>query len=169
MYKICKTEQSAERQKEFQKTLLSMMEHKSYKKITITALCDEMGVPRKAFYRYFDEMDDVLESFLDDIILNSFLLLDAGKVEFGKYFSFWKENKKLLDLLKTNQLENMLIERGHAIVSTSLPESMGEIVRLRVLAQISAVMTMVITWHNTGMKLSTEEMEEVARTMACTI
>ena len=54
MYKLCKTEQSAMRQRQLEQGLLQLMQTKRYEEISISDLCQRMGMPRKTFYRYFD-------------------------------------------------------------------------------------------------------------------
>ena len=51
MYKLCKTEQSARRQRELEEGLLSAMKLWRYDEITISDLCEQMEIPRKAIYR----------------------------------------------------------------------------------------------------------------------
>ena len=53
MYKLCKTEQSAQRQRSLEEGLLPAMKTKRYEEITISDLCSQMEIPRKSFYRYF--------------------------------------------------------------------------------------------------------------------
>ena len=51
MYKLCKTEQSARRQRELEQGLLAAMSTHQYEEITVSDLCDQMNIPRKSFYR----------------------------------------------------------------------------------------------------------------------
>ena len=52
MYKLCKTEQSARRQKELEQGLLKIMLQSRYEDISVSELCDNLNIPRKSFYRY---------------------------------------------------------------------------------------------------------------------
>ena len=65
MYRFCKTEQSFQRQRELEQGLLSMMEHKRFEEISVSDLCDRMGIPRKSFYRYFSSKDGALYALID--------------------------------------------------------------------------------------------------------
>ena len=71
MYKICKTAKSEARQKEFQDTLLRMLEKQKMKDITIVSLCQEMEISRKTFYQYFDTVEDVLYIMIDREMRNA--------------------------------------------------------------------------------------------------
>ena len=65
MYKLCKTEQSAKRQREIEGALFDLLMKKSYSDITVTEICDVLSMPRKAFYRYFDSKDDTLYALIE--------------------------------------------------------------------------------------------------------
>ena len=65
MYKLCKTEQSAKRQREIEMALLNLMSKKSYSEISITELCKNLGMPRKTFYRYFESKEDTLYALIE--------------------------------------------------------------------------------------------------------
>lgn len=161
MYKICKTTQSAERQKQFQDTLLSMMEKQKYQDITVTSLCREMDVPRKAFYRYFETMEDVLHAAIDFTLQQAFLHLEVNP-EIEKYFSFWKKEKRLLDILEKNEMSPELINRAYAMRINSSALNEFDENDIKHAGQISALMTMLVIWHHSGMKQTTKEMEEIA-------
>ena len=81
MYKLCKTEQSAKRQKEIEKVLLELMMKKSYNDITITELCEKLDMPRKTFYRYYPDRHALLSAVYNDCYF-SFIEVSAED-------SFW--------------------------------------------------------------------------------
>lgn len=114
MYKLCKTEQSAQRQRDFELALLRLMEQKNYYKITITDLCKEMGAPRKAFYRYFDSIDDVLDALLDYEYLES--MKEVVNQIYEPFFLYWSNNRRLLDVLEKYGLSPRLISRAGQMV-----------------------------------------------------
>ena len=66
MYKNCKTDISAQRQKHIAQCLLDMITKENYEDITITELCQRAGVPRNTFYRYFANKEAVLRYLLED-------------------------------------------------------------------------------------------------------
>ena len=157
MYKICKTEKSIERQKLFQNTLLTMMEKQRFQEITVTSLCKEMEVPRKAFYRYFESLEDVLFVVLDEALTDAFLYLEI-KTDLIGFFSYWKKRKSLLDVLEKSGLSAMMVNRIHERLSESIQAQALTNEELRYGAYVSAIMTMLLTWHHSGMKQSVEEM-----------
>ena len=70
MYKHCNTEESAYRQRQLEQSLLELMEDFPYKAITIGQICDQVGISRKSFYRYFDSKDGCLFALLDHTIMD---------------------------------------------------------------------------------------------------
>ena len=65
MYKLCKTEQSARRQRQLEDGLLAAMQNMRYEDISISDLCQQLGIPRKSFYRYFTNKEGALYGLLD--------------------------------------------------------------------------------------------------------
>ena len=120
MYKICKSEVSAARQREIERRLLELMGTKRYEDITVTELSDSMNMPRKAFYRYFDSKDDALCALIDHTMTEySGFTVDRSsernrslKRELEEYFKFWISKKELLDALDRSGLVGTLIERN---------------------------------------------------------
>lgn len=118
MYKLCKTEQSARRQREIESALLELMSKKTYGEITITELCEKLNMPRKTFYRYFESKDDALYALIEHTMTeySGFSPFNAQKdtvrtlkKEIEKYYAFWLEHKQLLDALyKNNMLEKII-------------------------------------------------------------
>ena len=119
MYKFCKTEQSVRRQRELEQGLLAMMEHHRFEEISVSDLCDRLNIPRKSFYRYFTSKDGALHALLDHTLLEFY---DTGRIEglrggtpigdLERFFTFWKDHKRLLDAVKYSSLGGMLVERA---------------------------------------------------------
>ena len=98
MYKFCKTEQSYQRQRELEQGLLKMMEHQRFDEISVSDLCDRLGIPRKSFYRYFSSKDGALHALYDHTLMEFYETgsidglrggTPAGDLE--RLFGFWKE------------------------------------------------------------------------------
>jgi len=164
MYKICKTEKSIERQKLFQTTLISMMKKHKYQDITVTSLCKEMDIPRKTFYRYFDTLDDVLYAFIDDALTEAFLHLEV-KTDMIGFFSYWKKNKALLDILEKSNLSALLVNRIYERAQVYAQKGDVTNEQMRYSGYISAIMTVLLIWHHSGMKQSVEEMSQTISLM----
>lgn len=171
MYKTCHTEGSSRRQRELEQGLLEALESQSYQKITLTDLCRRLNVPRKSFYRYFPTKDDCLLSLIDHA------LSDCNDIALGgwnggagldrqallRFFIFWKDQKKLLDVVGNNGLWYLLLERTSVMIDRMKEhgESRG-FARDQVEYFIAhGLMTTVLRWHACGFCGSPEEMAEV--------
>ena len=125
MYKLCKTEQSANRQRGLEQGLLQAMQIKHFDEISVSDLCAQLDVPRKAFYRYFDSKEGALHALLDHTLMayESFpLIYSEGEKrtlvrELEQFFLFWIRQKSLLDALQRSSLSGVLIERAIAAAS----------------------------------------------------
>ncbi|MBQ8381229.1 MAG: TetR/AcrR family transcriptional regulator [Clostridia bacterium] len=174
MYKLCKTEQSSRRQRELELALLDMMKKEPYQDITVSSLCEIKGVPRKAFYRYFDHKDDALDALIDHTLMETEFFGSPVKGrtllgEFDKIYVFWKRNASLLDVLAKNGMSSKLVERCvlYSISSaipldkylSSEPKQMQEHI---VKFAISGLMYSVINWHKSGFRETPREMANIA-------
>lgn len=164
MYKICKTEKSIARQKLFQTTLLAMMKKNKFQNITVTSLAKEMELPRKTFYRYYDSLEDVLYAIIDDALTDGFLYLEV-KADLIGFFSYWKKQKSLLDVLQKSGLSSLLMDRIFERFNESINKENFSNQELRYSGYVAAIMTMLLTWHHSGMKQSVEEMSTQVKHM----
>ena len=122
MYKLCKSEQSAARQKWLEQGLLQMMQRRQFEEISVSDLCDQLNIPRKSFYRYFSSKDGALYSLIDHTLADFFQMPLPDKKTRGDamgdldlYFAFWYQNRTLLDALQRNSLSGILVERAIAL------------------------------------------------------
>ncbi len=162
MYKICKTERSARRQKEFQKALFSLLRNQDYSTITVTALCREANIPRNAFYRYFDTIEDVLDGEMDELIRESSLLLYQYP-NIQPFFCFWLENRGFLDVLHKNEISSLFTVRAQVVGAKDISGEPMSVALLRNVFHFSGLMSILVLWHRTGMQQTPAEMEEIVK------
>lgn len=179
MYKLCKTEQSAARQRQLEQGLLQVMQTKRYEDISISELCDRLAVPRKSFYRYFSSKDGALAALLDHTLmefaqsmpLSSRSRHNSTMGELERYFDFWYERKPFMDALQRSGLSGMLVERStaHAIHERMMPRYLHELpANVQGLAMtfcVCGLLSMVIQWHHGGYQESVEDMAKIASMM----
>lgn len=177
MYKLCKTEQSAKRQRQLEQGLLSMMTSTQYEQISVSDLCDHMQVPRKSFYRYFASKDGALHALIDHTLMEYEginLVYRKGEkrtilLELTQFFQFWRNKKAFLDALQKSRMSGMLVERSmaHATVMNGvpprfLPNDPPEVQRQVILFCVSGLLSMVLSWHRDGYVQSPEQMARIA-------
>jgi len=171
MYKKCHSEEASRRQRTLEEGLLRALASQPYEKITLTALCRDLNVPRKTFYRYFPTKDDCLLALIDhtlsdcnDIALKGW----TGKGSLDetvqlRFFQFWKERQQFLDAVQDNGLQCLLLDRTTAIIDrmkeNTEPESFARDQVEYFIAH--GLMTTVLRWHHFGFQSSPEQMAEV--------
>lgn len=177
MYKLCKTEQSAARQRELEQGLLTAMATQHYDEISVSDLCQQIGIPRKAFYRYFSGKDGALHALIDHTLLE-YEGFGAGRRPMGQrttgsdletYFLFWQSKKNLLTALEHSGLSGVLIERSidHVLSEVGFPSRFmtREEKSFReqgTLFGICGLMSMMVRWHHDGYPIPADRMAEIA-------
>lgn len=178
MYKLCKTEQSARRQRMLEERLLHVMNVKRYEEINISDLCEQSGIPRKAFYRYFSGKEGALYALLDHTLLefekatgflsgNGFRSPDLNAV-----FAFWYDQRQLLDVLAKSNLMDVLVGRAVSLAQTEygvlnhmMPKEFQNVKHYGVTFVICGLLSMVSQWHHMGFQESVGEMAATAAVM----
>ena len=175
MYLSCTTEESSQRQRQFEFLLLDKMNKQPYAQITVAQLCQEADVSRNAFYRYFDSKDDVLDALIDYTLLDYYRDLDfplkhqdSYRKGIAYFLQYWLEQKPLLDALQKNGLERRLLERcrNHSIQwymdafhgpLLENEESRAQII----LFSVNGLFSVILDWHRKGYSQSIEQMVSV--------
>ncbi len=177
MYKRCVTEQSARRQREMENGLLTAMGTKLYEDISISDLCDSMGIPRKSFYRYFSSKDGALYALIDHTLAEfsgEFFSqeMDATIGTLESYFCFWKKHDDLLSALSRSGMSGILLERSltmvldQALVSKQLLPFDGKVAQeYATTFLVSGLHALVFQWQRTGYNVGPHEMAVIAAKM----
>lgn len=167
MYRICTTEKTTNQQRQFETTLLDMLQAQTYESISISELCREAGMSRKTFYRLFDAKADVLFALVDHTLLDYQKYEQDATVGPGglhRCFAFWREQKPLLDALDSNGVISLLMDRSIRLISTEdadLVHILGadeENAFETLLFSINAIYSLIFYWHSTGYEKSIDEM-----------
>lgn len=177
MYKLCRTEQSSQRQRQLEHGLLQLMQVKRYEEISISDLCERMQIPRKSFYRYFSGKDGALFALLDHTMLDfykdGFPAPNAGTAlgELDQFFVFWYEKKELLDALQKSGLSGILVERATELARRErmMPNRIkmwtAQHQELALSFAICGLISMILQWHHQGYPISPGEMTRLATAM----
>lgn len=176
MYKICKTEKSLQRQRELEEGFLSYMETVLFFEIEIADLCRFLNIPRKTFYRYFGSREDALYALVDHrlhdlehyVCRGQLLSAIPPREQAIRYFTFWKEQKRFLDILGRNYLLNTLLAR--AVLPENIPEGLLDSSILEKDSSDSylfnfcstGTLAMMLQWHNSGYQKEIHEMADIA-------
>ena len=176
MYKQCQTELSAARQRELEQGLLQVMLRQNYEGISVSDLCRELQVPRKAFYRYFSGKDGALHALIDHALMDYNVYASVDQPEkiqkpvqyMEKIFVYWFRQRPLLDALEKSGLSGILVQRAvdYTTEMDTIPRFM-EIHdrRLReygTMFMVCGLMTMIVRWHHDGFSRDAKEMARLA-------
>ena len=175
MYKQCRTEQSAARQRQLEQGLLQIMLKRQFDEITVSDLCNEIHVPRKAFYRYFSGKDGALFSLIDRALMefeihstSNELFVPENLMDYmEQVFVYWTEHQELLDALKKSNLSGLLIQRALDFSRNidTLPRFMlitdRRLREYGTMFMVCGLMTMIVQWHDDGFSKSVAEMAEL--------
>lgn len=96
--------------------LMIIMEKKDFKEISITEITKKAGVSRMAFYRSYNQMEDIIINHLDEFLVEySKQLLNHHECDVYEtlclYFAYFRENKKLITNLISSNLTNLLLKK----------------------------------------------------------
>ncbi len=180
MYKLCKTERSAQRQRKIEAALLTLMTQKDYTEISVTEICEAMEMPRKAFYRYFDSKEDALQALIDHTLIDfekmSPALAGTGKRsltrELEQFFIFWQEKRVLMDTLDRNGLIGRLLDtcvcypvKDGALLNKFFAKD-EEWMRPHIIKfTASGLFTLMLEWYREGFLRETKVMAALAGRM----
>lgn len=180
MYKLCKSEQAALRQRELERHLLAMMKTTRFEDISVSDLCIQTGVSRKAFYRYFSGKEGALYALIDHTLweLESFpfegnqLDMNAYRKKILWFLQFWQDKKPLLTALDNSGINEILIKRmivyamsGSGAMQYLIPYFAPEVQEYALTFGISGLMSMIFIWHRSGYQQTPEQMAEIAFTL----
>ncbi len=149
--------------------------HKRFEEISISDLCDNIGIPRKAFYRYFSSKDGALFALLDHTLMDFYHSAPFGSTRGGtptadleRFFLFWYENKPLLDALHKSSLSGLLVERAtllardEMLMTGYLKKWDDSLKDIAIAFAVCGLLTMVFQWHRDGFLIEPEDMARTA-------
>lgn len=163
-----------QRSVQIEECLLEIMRSVPYQRITVSELCDRLGIARKTFYYYYPSKDDCLNAIVDRKIEEAALytadVLPNNAKSVQAYLSnlnFWKSQKPFLDSLMTNNLGWVFIKRYIRYVQEeekNLENLLGtpdvkfdsDILLFYMCGQIS----MMLQWYSRGFDTPAEEMAQ---------
>lgn len=178
MYKLCKTEQSAQRQRWMEQGLAALMLTTRYEDITVSDLCEKLQIPRKSFYRYFAGKEDALYALIDHTLMSYEDFSKEHKRtkkrnlkgDLAQFFQFWLENKLILDALQKSGLSGLLIEQAIAYSISEdvfpnrfLPGETNEVRRHVVMFAVCGLMSMMLQWYQNGCQEDIQALAEIAK------
>ena len=178
MYKHCNTEESAQRQRQLEQCLLVLMKERLLPQITIGDICEQAGISRKSFYRYFDSKEDCLHALLDHVIMDgsTFYIPEPGSNNptldlCCRIFEYWQAQTPLLDALERNGQSLQLLQRMVRYILLEEPEYASYMgigahnLMEHIVYNVGGIMGLILTWHHEGYQKSPEQMGAILNQM----
>lgn len=170
MAKSCVTEKTARRQEWIENGLLELMQRQRFESITVTDLCRHLALSRRSFYRYFRDLEDVLDSLLSRTFQRMGLPEHVlSQSDFRENFEFWMENRRILDALhRSGMLEKLheytlRITQPMSILPHLASDSLDmDISREAGLFAASGSVALAIAWYLDGFRKTPEQMARIA-------
>lgn len=162
MYKLCKTKESAQRQREIEQTLLDLMQKKQYDEISVSEICEDADIPRKTFYRYFDGKEGVKQAILSHTMTDFEEYKQSSGIgkdgtlqeEFEEFFMFWKNKREVIEAFDKSGLIGVLIDSATVYAKNEFgyiaPYLSGSNVGEKTIAHhfvISGLLATMINWY----------------------
>lgn len=179
MYKMCATEKGASQQRMLEQTFLDLLLQMSYDDIRISEICRQAGCSRKVFYRLFEGKTDILIALIDHTLLDfenyypDPALIGEGNLH--RFFSFWKENHRLLSALALSNGTGLLTDRAirhvlreDGLVLKAFGVDQTGFGRETVIFFLSGVFSLVYDWYESGYQRSIDEMSAMLLNLLCT-
>jgi len=175
MHKTRNTEEPVVRRQLLEDQLYQAMLEKPYSEISVSDLCQQAGISRKSFYRYFGNKDGCLSALLDRVLLNT--VSYQGKINYAagsrspellQIMEYWMEQKSLLDLITANDLQSKLLERCFLHVVNEERDALrwlgiSDIAKEPEAAifGVTGFIAVLLSWSRNGFPRSPEEMAQI--------
>ena len=148
------------------------MEQKNFKEISITELAKKAGVSRMAFYRNYNQKEDIITSYLNELFDEySKQILGWQKIDNYEslllYFSYFRKHDRLITNLIHSNLENLILERGieyfNWLSHQSISKKSYSPIKKRYTIEFIAggLFKVLLEWAKSGMKESNEDIAKL--------
>ena len=173
----CYTEYASQKKALLETCLLELMQQQPYKEISVTDICRTAKIPRRTFYHYFENKDDILDTIVKNLLLQCFLTsmydltIDVNNMKncFVRIFRFWEGgNRSKLDILMQNGLESRLLSWSiHFIRAEKIPilrtsRLEPKLIDIGLRISITGFFSLLFYWNQNGYQETPEQMAEYA-------
>lgn len=173
MAKDCVTEKTVQRQEWIENGLLELMQQKTLDEITVTELCRRLKLPRRSFYRYFQDLEDVLDSALNRLIQQMVILNRVPELEeIRENYEFWLQHRQVLDALHRSGMTDKLFDYTLRFSDTSAigrylddETKQADLGREASMFIIGGSIALIISWYAEGFTKTPEEMAKIVYRM----
>ncbi len=160
--------------KEITDALIKLMQDHPYSEISVKQIVMETSLARKTFYLNFTSKDDVLNSVINQLILEyTIALSNASEGPFTVIFEFCEKNKEMLNLLHKNNMLYLLLLRLNEVIpecnrtmdmsNNPFARTIGNLEPDYIIAfNIGAIWNVIFKWVDRGM---TDSLDDIKNTI----
>ena len=158
-------------------SLVSILETRPYKDITIREISERAGLVRKTFYRNFDSKEDVLIAYFDTLAQDFTARLDeipalTTSTALRVLFKLCKENEKFLMSLKRSNMMGFMFEYWnralpalHAKMLDKIknfpPTSNDKALEYLLTFNVGGTFNIILKWINEGLSISPDGLADL--------
>lgn len=155
-------------------SLLSLMEEKPYKDITIKEICEKALLSRRTYYRNFNSKDEILSLYMSKIYKEYVdMLSEENDLSLKNvsiiYFYFCKNNLDFLLILKKNNLLHLVLQKYDEFLPSIFNTFRGHLnlyksqehLEYALSFNTGGLWNILIKWLSDGAKKSPEEMSNI--------
>lgn len=160
------------RQRQIEDCLFENLLHTPYPSISVSDICRQVGISRKAYYNYYRDKDSCLCAIIDRTFQEAMLHTtstapgNATELEYCIIMlEYWKEQKSLYDVLLRNNLMHFLLLRSLHYVTTEEFTILDLLNTTEAKADpdilccfMSSQITLMMQWYYRNFDTPTEEM-----------
>lgn len=118
-------------QESIKTALYQLLKKHPLKDISITMIADRAGVSRMGVYRHYKNKEEIIDSFLDELVEKMFKKLYPVQAKYPykasvAYFNIIMENKEIFQIIVSSDLESQFLKKHNLYVAEYLTESMTD-------------------------------------------
>lgn len=158
-------------------SLVSLMENKPFKEITISEISDNAQLVRRTFYRNFSSKEDVLQAYFnmlvkefEDRLMELSVLTTATALR--ELFRLCKKYEKFLLSLKRSNMLGFMLEQWNAVLPIlhsnmldkiqNFPQTSSEETLTYILTfNVGGTFNILMKWINDGMTISPDKLSDI--------
>ncbi len=152
--------------------LIRLMETYDFSMITVTQICQEAELSRRTFYRLYNTREEILDEYISTLEEEFICMVaDTAPRHYTEvaaiYFEFWKLHEIFLNLLKKNNMLEIIYrisgEIAPVVFEKVKPDmKIDDMTRAYLLSySLGGLNGMLIRWVEEGMELSSEQVKTI--------
>lgn len=155
------------RQQQIEECLYESLLQRHYTSVSISYLCQQLGISRKSFYNYYPDKDSCFRSIINHKLQQCILCLTNAPRDNAveTFLLYWKNEKLFLDIIVRNNLLHLLMEQCMIFLkeeSQGVPEFLRtphwQTDEYILASYVNIHITLILQWYQHSFDTPLEEM-----------